>query len=712
MPSAVRATSAQQCVRIAGAGRQHEALGGDGCWSAPDTAQGRQVSSPVADPKCTSWGTEPLASAPDQREHHRSLQHHEEVIKVVILEQFGILSQHLLTHMQSLMVDVHVQQKVLLERQEALVQTLTVASERQEALASGRFRQDRGVIEERSTNVHFSDSIEASIEPSSFDGLSSSDAFAATDAGQVALVLDGEDVDSGAQAVVVGAAMTADSEATSPPVGEGQSPPKAKRHRSLLTRVLARGQDPGPLLPDDDDDDDSAHARKTSKPRNTYNPATSSAVCRRSGVDGDVFDLRAKFDCSPIDVQIYDVSKFYYRSGCAQAIARSEFFGNLTLAMIALNAVYIGVDADNNKSDSLFASLWGYQVCEQIFCTFFVFEWSMRFLAFRKKKDCLKDMWFKFDTCLVFLMVFEVWFVQFVVLILGGEGGVDVPTGPLKLLRLLRLARVSRMVRCLPELVTMIKAIVAASRAVCTSMVLQLGLVYVFAIIIHMYMKDADVTNAARDFAAFATLPDTMWTLIADGVYMDNTSRLLREVWDKGYWYIVLVFFIFVLLSATTVMNMLIGVLVEVVAAVAASEREESAIAALKDTILVLLRKIDLDGSGFIHKGELDKALDDPDVMQVIGELQINFAHFLDVMEMMYDGGQEVSIKTIMEAFIAHRGDRPAMVKDFSNEIIFLRWTLRRYFKEQALVFQRIALDPTTTDLDFQLSLQENLFMI
>jgi len=323
----------------------------------------------------------------------------------------------------------------------------------------------------------------------------------------------------------------------------------------------------------------------------------------------------------------------------------------------------------------------------------------------------LKDMWFKFDACLVFLMTFEVWFVQFVVLILGGEGGVDVPTGPLKLLRLARLARVSRMVRCLPELVTMIKAMIAASRAVCTSMCLQLGLVYVFSIIMHMYLKSADIDNAGRGFPAFTTLPNTMWTLIQDGIYMQESSRLLRDVWDKGYWYLVLVFMLFVLLSGITVMNMLIGVLVEVVAAVATAEREESAIGALKETILVLLRKIDLDGSGFIDKEELDRALDDPEVMLVIGDLKINFAHLLDVMEMMYDSEHEISIKQIMQTFIYHRGERSVQWKDLTDEITFLRWTLRRYFKEQALIIKKLLHDKNLEDHKLDFRLQENLFI-
>merc|ERR1712232_1000633 len=101
---------------------------------------------------------------------------------------------------------------------------------------------------------------------------------------------------------------------------------------------------------------------------------------------------------------------------------------------------------------------WPFQVAEQFFCIYFLFELVVRFSAFYHKVDCLKDGWFKFDSFLVIQGVVDTWIMQVWVLIIGGSGQA-LPTAPLKLLRLLRLARVSRMLKAVPELLTLVKGI-------------------------------------------------------------------------------------------------------------------------------------------------------------------------------------------------------------------------------------------------------------
>ena len=51
----------------------------------------------------------------------------------------------------------------------------------------------------------------------------------------------------------------------------------------------------------------------------------------------------------------------------------------------------------------------GFQICENLFAIYFTFELGVRFQSFKKKMDCLKDGWFKFDLILVGLMVLLRW---------------------------------------------------------------------------------------------------------------------------------------------------------------------------------------------------------------------------------------------------------------------------------------------------------------
>ena len=51
----------------------------------------------------------------------------------------------------------------------------------------------------------------------------------------------------------------------------------------------------------------------------------------------------------------------------------------------------------------------------------------IRSMAFRKKRHCFYDFWFKFDSILVLFMVIETW-VMPVILLYGIYGGVTTPT--------------------------------------------------------------------------------------------------------------------------------------------------------------------------------------------------------------------------------------------------------------------------------------------
>merc|ERR1719313_1380188 len=78
-------------------------------------------------------------------------------------------------------------------------------------------------------------------------------------------------------------------------------------------------------------------------------------------------------------------------------------------------------------------------------------------------------------------MILETWILP--ALATGGGGGMPLDLSVLRLLRLLRLTRMVRLMRSVPELLTLIKGIVAATRSVGSAMMLLIIFTYVFAII-------------------------------------------------------------------------------------------------------------------------------------------------------------------------------------------------------------------------------------
>merc|ERR1719422_362308 len=163
------------------------------------------------------------------------------------------------------------------------------------------------------------------------------------------------------------------------------------------------------------------------------------------------------------------------------------------------------------------------------------------------------------------MMVLETWVVTIIMLAQSGSGssggsGVG-DASILRMARLLRLSRMARMVRlfrAMPELLILVKGIIAATRSVFFTLILLFALLYVFAIALRQL---TDGTPVGTEH--FKTVPDAMYTLLIDGTFMDN----LAVVRDLGTTSILcsIFFWMFVLLSSCTVMNMLIGVLCEVV---------------------------------------------------------------------------------------------------------------------------------------------------
>lgn len=379
---------------------------------------------------------------------------------------------------------------------------------------------------------------------------------------------------------------------------------------------------------------------------------------------------------------VYHVTDFYKTEGFAQKIARSSNFENITLGVISANAIYLGIDTDRNKESFILDSHWAFQFCDHLFCTFFVAELVTRFAAFKWKRNCMRDGWFRFDTFLVALMVLETWVFPVVFSIIGGS--VSLPTAPLRLLRLMRLSRLVRLIKNLPELLTMFKGMFVASRAVGASMLMVLLLLYVFGIIVHMGLSSEE---GLEDM--FGSLPRCMWTLLIKGTFMDDVGATLTDILDRGQvntYLSTFIFLLFILLSATTVMNMLIGVLCEVVSKVAQSEQDEAAITAMKETILVELLQFDDDGNGMISKAELEKVMSSRQAIRTLRSIEVDTDCLETLKQMLFwnrPDDAEVHIERIMELLLNYRGSLHVTVKHLVDAQAFTRAFVTHQIKVQ-----------------------------
>jgi Ca2+-binding EF-hand superfamily protein len=306
-----------------------------------------------------------------------------------------------------------------------------------------------------------------------------------------------------------------------------------------------------------------------------------------------------------------------HRTGFCQYFCNSEKFGAFILGIICLNGLWISVEIECNDTDQWHCSAGGaapvmfglnpFQFIENIFCVIFTFEIVVRIGAYLKLKFFFLDktmrVWNVFDTILVSLMIFENW----VVLLLDMDSS---GLAMFSIFRLLRLLRISRIIRSSPELSIMVKSLIAAFRSVGTTMALLVGFIYVFAIIMTQwatknaendpYIEGEEWHTSGNDprTGLFGTIFCSMLTG-AQLIVCDNGMSIARHVMNRSKEYGIFLM-IFQYGGAFTLLNMLIGVICEIVSVTKAGELERMRLEKCKK----VFKALDEDKSGTISKSE------------------------------------------------------------------------------------------------------------
>jgi CRP-like cAMP-binding protein len=359
----------------------------------------------------------------------------------------------------------------------------------------------------------------------------------------------------------------------------------------------------------------------------------------------------------------YDVRNFYHETGFPQKVARSSLFENTTLGVIAFNAMWIAVDTDHNNAEMLVEADPVFIVAENFFCLYFTMEWLFRFLSFKYKRNGLKDGWFVFDSCLVFTMISETWILNALALMAGGADSVGIGNASIlrlfRLFRLSRLARMARLLRAMPELLVLIKGMAVALRSVGFTLLLLGFIIYVFAIVFVQLLKD---TDAGDDY--FPKVHVAMNALLLDGVLPDQAA-LVNDVGDEGWVYRVIIM-VYILLSALTVMNMLVGVLCEVVSVVSSVEKESLLVNYVKGTLLHMLQTsgLDADGDQLLTKHEFEALLQNATAAKALTEVGVDVIGLVDFTDFIFKDGRALSFPDFMELVLQLRGSNLATVKD------------------------------------------------
>jgi len=400
------------------------------------------------------------------------------------------------------------------------------------------------------------------------------------------------------------------------------------------------------------------------------------------------------------------------RPGCCSAgglierIATNSYFESTTMGVIVFNAIWMGIDTEWNhnalKDENGKAPLDPMAtVIENFFCFYFTFELTIRFFAFRQKRQCFGDSWFVFDSVLVGCMIFETWFMVILAFALGVSGSIG-PLGALRLLRLLRLARMGRLMRFVPELGKLVKGMVKAARSVVFILIFLVLIMYIFAIIFTGSFSDREaypltpycaweVAHGQEESEGclgegefgelgqdlFATMGDSFMSLFTLGVLGDNLDFCVQAILDESV-ILMWVFFVFLIITFATLLNMLIGVICEVISDAAAEEEQQENENLLRTTIEEAFAQIDLNADGTVSANEWSNIKDNEAVRTTLVKIGLEEERLDERLEQMQnfiflqkdvdEDGEQVglTVEELTKKVVEMRPDADASALDLS----------------------------------------------
>jgi hypothetical protein len=246
--------------------------------------------------------------------------------------------------------------------------------------------------------------------------------------------------------------------------------------------------------------------------------------------------------------------------------------------------------------------------------------------------------------------------------------------GPVSILRVARMAKMARMarmvrlVRAFPELVVLLKGIKAAVRSVMVFFGLWIIMIYIYAVVFKQISADRDIGERY-----FHSIPAAMNTLLLRGILpdfadlMDDVSEDMPFLWP--------ILLSFILLASLTMMNMLIGVLVEVVHVLSAVEKESMTVSHVAFGLRSAMHHLQKDTSVDLSHADFRHLLVQPEVASIVHEAGVDVVVLLDHSDIIFeslqqeDGEREMTFEKFIDVVLNMRTANSATVKDISQQL-------------------------------------------
>lgn len=215
-------------------------------------------------------------------------------------------------------------------------------------------------------------------------------------------------------------------------------------------------------------------------------------------------------------------------------IRNSNFFNGLVITVIIASALYAGISSYDLPEEYIYYLL----IFDYAITVFFLIELIIRMIAERDLGKFFKDGWNIFDTIIVVLSLVPI----------GASSSVFVA-------RLLRIIRVLRIITVIPAFRNIIDSLIKTIPRVGFIALLMFIFIYIWGAIGTMVFSQTDPDNWGNIGLALLTL--------AQVATYDDWAAVMADVIEAHPW--AWIYFIsFIIVNAVVLLNMVIGVIVDV----------------------------------------------------------------------------------------------------------------------------------------------------
>jgi hypothetical protein len=241
----------------------------------------------------------------------------------------------------------------------------------------------------------------------------------------------------------------------------------------------------------------------------------------------------------------------------------------------------------------------------------------------------------------------------------------------------------------MPELLFMLKGILAAARSVGFTFVMMFGVLFICGISCRQLSDGMGI-----GMKYFPSVLESMYSLFFYGALLDSAGTMMTDLLEES-WLCGFIFAIVILLGALTMMNMLVGVLCEVMSSVAQKEKEKMATAFLRSKVEAIMSDMGLDvnRNGLISVEEFEGLLANEQAANALRDIDVDPEVLIDMTDGIFQAdseGQRFDKELDMDSFMALvmqvRGGNTATVRD----LLQLRHFIQDEFTEKTLTLTRL----------------------